>query len=590
MTENHPEATASNPANATPAPARNGAEAVIERFVKHEINTVFGYPGGCIMPLYDAFVDANINHILCRHEQGCALAADGYARASGRIGVCIATSGPGATNLITGVANAFADSIPLLVITGQVPTALIGTDAFQETDILGMTLGIVKHSYLVTDANALPEIIDYAITLAQTGRPGPVWIDIPKDILLAPLHPPAASPVESPARQSPPAHPHIDETRLAEAIDLIQNAKRPVLYSGGGITLGQAHESFAEFVETTQLPSVVTLKGIGNTHEGYAYHLGMLGMHGSRAANLAVQDADLLICIGARFDDRATGKIATFAGKAKIIHIDIDNAELGKLKPVDVALRGHLNTLLPRLTQALEYSPPDIGEWREHCRKLRQTAGFRVPANQTGPQDQISGPAFVSLLSRLAPEHSTISCDVGQHQMWVAQYAHFTHPRQHLSSGGLGTMGYGLPAAIGAQFAHPQATVINVSGDGSFMMNLQELGTLKRYGLPIKIIILDNQCLGMVRQQQELFYQERYSEIDLSDNPDFCALASAFGIASLQITQANQMRRGIETLFAYPGAMLLHVAITQRENVWPMVAPGACNSQMLDESTQRTAQ
>ncbi|WP_250656148.1 acetolactate synthase 2 catalytic subunit [Alkalimarinus coralli] len=581
----------------------NGAESIIEAFKQHKIDTIFGYPGGCIMPLYDALVTARedmlntvkkgassshdhylLQHILCRHEQGCALAADGYARASGKIGVCIATSGPGATNLITGVANAFADSTPMLVITGQVPSGLIGTDAFQETDILGMTLGIVKHSYLVTEASELPAIMDEAIQLAQHGRPGPVWIDIPKDVLLAPVSCDEVSPSQTIDKTAYSRAAASDQWRqnIEQARELLAAAKRPLLYTGGGVSMANAEGTLRAFVEATQIPCVETLKGLGNSGRSYPYNLGMLGMHGSKAANLAVQECDLLISAGARFDDRATGKIDTFAPNAKIIQIECDPAETSKLKECDLSLLGSLADILPALEM-----PLNIKAWQQQCYISKQTNGFSLPANSDGaaPNEAINGPAFVAMLSRLSDRKSIISCDVGQHQMWVAQHYQFDHPRHHLSSGGLGTMGFGLPAAIGAQFAKPDHTIINVSGDGSFMMNAQELATIKRHKLPIKIIILDNQCLGMVRQQQELFYQERYSEIDLSDNPDFQKMADAFDIPSLYISQANQMRRGIETLFAYDGPMLLHVKINAQDNVWPIVKPGEANSEMIDETS-----
>lgn len=566
----------------------NGAESIIEAFKTHKIETVFGYPGGCIMPLYDALVSARessqvLQHILCRHEQGCALAADGYARSSGRIGVCIATSGPGATNLITGVANAFADSTPMLIITGQVPVELIGTDAFQETDILGMTLGIVKHSYLVTNADELPDIMDRAIELAQSGRPGPVWIDIPKDILLSSVSHEALTNGDSAFNTAADTgvaggswQKNIDQAR-----QMLASAKKPLLYSGGGVSMAKAEITLRAFAEATQIPCVETLKGLGNSGRSYAHNIGMLGMHGSKAANLAVQECDLLISVGARFDDRATGKVTTFAPNANIIQIECDPAEISKLKHCDIALQGNLADILPALSM-----PLDIADWQKTCATGKKTNGFCLSANhdQATENEAINGPDFVAMLSRLSGPNSIISCDVGQHQMWVAQYYKFDHPRHHLTSGGLGTMGFGLPAAIGAQFAMPDHTIINVSGDGSFMMNAQEMATIKRHRLPVKIIILDNQCLGMVRQQQELFYKERYSEIDLSDNPDFLKMAEAFEIPSHAISQACQMRRAIETLFAYDGPMLLHVRINAQDNVWPIVKPGSANSEMIDEN------
>jgi acetolactate synthase-1/2/3 large subunit len=557
----------------------NGAQHILEAFHRHNISTVFGYPGGCIMPLYDALVDdVGVEHVLCRHEQGCALAADGYARASGNLGVCIATSGPGATNLITGVANAHRDSIPMLVITGQVPSGLIGTDAFQETDVLGMTLGIVKHSYLIDDADSLPTIMEEAIELAQSGRPGPVWIDIPKDLLLSDL-------ADAPFPQAQPSEPASPD--LKEALAMLRAARKPLLYSGGGISLAHAEETFRAFAESSALPAVVTLKGIGNPGKHNPYNLGMLGMHGSRAANKAVDECDLLLVIGARLDDRATGKLDGFAPNAKMIHIDADAAEINKLRDADLAIRGDLNHVLKALAGALHADPLAISEWQKQCRTWYTTGGFHAADNEE-PLAPITGPAFIRQLSRIAPDDTVIACDVGQHQMWVAQHYDFDHPRHHLTSGGLGTMGFGLPAAIGAQFADRNSTVINVTGDGSFMMNAQELATIRRYNLPVKLIVMDNQCLGMVRQQQELFYNNRESQINLDDNPDFVAMARAFDIPALYIERTDQIRRGIETILAYNGPMLLHVAISREENVWPIVKPGASNTDMIDE-TARTA-
>lgn len=553
----------------------NGAQHILEAFHRHNISTVFGYPGGCIMPLYDALVDdIGVEHVLCRHEQACALAADGYARASGQIGVCIATSGPGATNLITGVANAYMDSTPMLVITGQVPSGLIGTDAFQETDILGMTLGIVKHSYLVDDADALPAIMEEAITLAQSGRPGPVWIDIPKNMLLAEVAMPALTTAPEPETDCPD---------IARAMAMLRAAKKPLLYSGGGVALARAEDSFRRFAKAATIPGVVTLKGIGNSGKNNPYNLGMLGMHGSRAANKAVDECDLLLVVGARLDDRATGKLDTFAANARLIHIDTDSAELNKLRPADLAMRGDLNRILAALTEAMALAPLAISDWQKQCTTWRTTGGFQAADNEEALAP-IAGPAFIRQLSRIAPDDTVIACDVGQHQMWVAQHYEFDHPRHHLTSGGLGTMGFGLPAAIGAQFADRNSTVINVTGDGSFMMNAQELATIRRYNLPLKLIILDNQCLGMVRQQQELFYNNRESHINLDDNPDFVAMARAFDIPALLIERTDQIRRGIETILAYQGPMLLHVAISREENVWPIVKPGGSNKEMIDET------
>ena len=397
----------------------NGAQHILEAFHRHNISTVFGYPGGCIMPLYDALVDdVGVEHVLCRHEQGCALAADGYARASGNLGVCIATSGPGATNLITGVANAHRDSIPMLVITGQVPSGLIGTDAFQETDVLGMTLGIVKHSYLIDDADSLPTIMEEAIELAQSGRPGPVWIDIPKDLLLSDV-------ADAPFPQAQPSEPASPD--LKEALAMLRAARKPLLYSGGGISLAHAEETFRAFAESSALPAVVTLKGIGNPGKYNPYNLGMLGMHGSRAANKAVDECDLLLVIGARLDDRATGKLDGFAPNARMIHIDADAAEINKLRDADLAIRGDLNHILKALAGALQAEPLAISEWQKQCRTWYTTGGFHAADNEE-PLAPITGPAFIRQLSRIAPDDTVIACDVGQHQMWVAQHYDFPPP------------------------------------------------------------------------------------------------------------------------------------------------------------------
>lgn len=559
----------------------NGAQAVVAALKQQDVRTVFGYPGGCIMPVYDALLDVGdaLQHILCRHEQACALAADGYARASGRVGVCLATSGPGATNLITGVANAFMDSIPMVVLTGQVPTGLIGTDAFQETDILGMTLGIVKHSYLVTSADSIPGIMAEAFRLARSGRPGPVWIDLPKDVLLQSLSPAVHQPEQANKATTEPelALDAPEATWQTATQVLIGRAEKPLVYFGGGVVAAGAVTALRGWLAQEALPSVCTLKGIGVAAKSDVRHLGMLGMHGSRAANEAVEECDLLIALGVRFDDRATGKVSQFARNARIIHVDCDAAELNKLRAVDLGIQAPLTQALDRMAG---FKPS--AEWARRIATLKQLKGFQVAANLEQEISSITGPRFISALSRLAPAGTVLACDVGQHQMWVAQHFAFDSPACHLSSSGLGTMGYGLPAAIGAQLSNPEAVVVNVSGDGSFMMNLQELATIRRYRLPVKIIVLDNQYLGMVRQQQELFYKRRYSEVDLSDNPEFTEVARAFGMNTLKITRSNEIRRGIETLFAYPGAMLLHVLIEQEDNVWPIVAPGSANRDMID--------
>ncbi|ELQ6039735.1 acetolactate synthase 2 catalytic subunit [Cronobacter sakazakii] len=545
----------------------NGAQWVVHALRAQGVDTVFGYPGGAIMPVYDALYDGGVEHLLCRHEQGAAMAAIGYARATGKTGVCIATSGPGATNLITGLADALLDSVPVVAITGQVAAPLIGTDAFQEVDVLGLSLACTKHSFLVTSLDELPEIMSQAFHLANSGRPGPVLIDIPKDIQLASgeLEPWLSSVEDTFA---------VPQAELEQARALLSQAEKPMLYVGGGVGMAQAVPALREFMAQTQIPCALTLKGLGAVEASYPWYVGMLGMHGTKAANLAVQECDLLIAVGARFDDRVTGKLNTFAPHAKVIHMDIDPAELNKLRQAHVGLQGDLNALLPALQ-----CPMAIDAWRERVAALRREHDWRYDH----PGESIFAPLLLKQLSDRKPVNSVVTTDVGQHQMWAAQHMRFSRPENFITSSGLGTMGFGLPAAVGAQVARPDDTVICVTGDGSFMMNIQELGTVKRKQLPLKIVLLDNQRLGMVRQWQQLFFSERYSETNLSDNPDFLTLASAFGIAGQRITRKDQVAAALETMFNSEGPYLLHVSIDEAENVWPLVPPGASNSQMLEK-------
>lgn len=548
-----------------------GAQFVVKALEREGVEFIFGYPGGAIMPVYDALLDSPIKHILVRHEQAAALAADGYARATGKVGVCMATSGPGATNLVTGIANAYMDSVPLVAITGQVATPLMGTDAFQEVDIFGITLPVVKHSFLVDDAADLPRTIHEAFRIAQSGRPGPVLIDLPKDVANA----------EGDFQfYGSEAHctPEPDRESIARAAQLIQNAHRPVIYAGGGIGLAGALNEFRSFVEATRIPVISTLKGIGAIPTKHPLFLGMMGMHGTKPANHAVQACDLLICIGARFDDRATGKLAGFATGARVIHMDADASEIGKLRHADAPLVGDLKKAL----RALTTTSLDGDAWRHQCLSWKEAHAW----NYDAPAPGIYAPWFLKRLAQRAPENAIVACDVGQHQMWVAQHFDFARPEQHLSSGGLGTMGFGLPAAIGAQLAHPNATVINVSGDGSIMMNLQELATLRRYDLPVKIVLFDNRALGMVRQWQELFHAQRYSEVDLSDNPDFSRVAESMGIPAFRVESKAHIEDAIDHLLATPGPVLAHVVIDQMANVWPIVGPGKTNSEMMDAALQ----
>ncbi|MBL8256313.1 MAG: acetolactate synthase 2 catalytic subunit [Pseudoxanthomonas mexicana] len=563
--------------NAAAATApRNGARWLTRALEIEGVDTLFGYPGGTIMPFYDALVDSSLKHILVRHEQGAALAANGYARASGKVGVCVATSGPGASNLVTGIADAMLDSVPMVCLTGQVATTLMGTDAFQELDVFGLTLPIVKHSFVARRVDDLPEMVREAFRIAREGRPGPVLIDLPKDVQMSdashlPDHVPASvDPIPAP-----------DSARLADALAAIAGAEKPVIYGGGGIGLADAVDAFRQFVDATKIPTVLTLRGLGALPAHHPHYLGMLGMHGTRAANMAVQESDLLIVIGARFDDRATGKLAEFAPFARVLHVDADAYEIGKLRTADIAVPGDVATSL----KALGAARSTCDEWRKRCMGNRERFGFRYDA----PGTDIYAPGLLKRLSEVAPADAIIACDVGQHQMWVAQHCKFTHPRNHLTSGALGTMGFGLPAAMGAQFACPDRTVILVNGDGGFMMNVQELATIARCKLPVKIVLIDNSALGMVRQWQELFFAERYSEIDLSDNPDFAALARVFGIPARHIDARDQIEDALADLLATPGPALLHVTIDIKANVWPLVPPNHANSSMLDANPAKPA-
>ncbi|MFT4198614.1 MAG: acetolactate synthase 2 catalytic subunit [Pseudoxanthomonas sp.] len=559
----------------TAAAPRNGARWIAHALETEGVDTLFGYPGGTIMPFYDALVDSKLRHILVRHEQGAALAANGYARASGKVGVCVATSGPGASNLVTGIADAMLDSVPMVCLTGQVGTALLGTDAFQELDVFGLTLPIVKHSFLVRSVDELPRVLAEAFRIAREGRPGPVLIDLPKDVQVADA---SHLPDHAPASVDP--LPAADAEKLAEALAAIAGAEKPVVYAGGGVALAEAVEPFRQFVEATAIPTVLTLRGLGALPTGHPQLLGMLGMHGTRAANMAVQECDLLVVVGARFDDRATGKLSEFAPFARVVHIDADAYEISKLRSADIAIPGDLAASL----KALGAARATCDAWRSRCAGNRERFGFRYDA----PGSDIYAPALLKRLSELAPD-AIVTCDVGQHQMWVAQHCKFNHPRNHLTSGALGTMGFGLPAAMGAQFACPDRTVVLVNGDGGFMMNVQELVTIARTKMPVKIVLLDNSALGMVRQWQELFFAERYSEIDLSDNPDFAALARVFGIPARHISLRSEVEDGLAELLAQPGPALLHVSIDIKANVWPLVPPNHANSSMLESNPAKAA-
>ena len=548
---------------------KSGARLLVESIAAQGVDTIFGYPGGAIMPVYDELPRSSLRHILCRHEQGCGMAAIGYARATGRTGTVLATSGPGATNLVTAIADAYLDSVPVVFFTGQVPSDLMGTDAFQEVDIFGITLPIVKHSYIVRDPADIPGMVAEAYFIAGEGRPGPVLIDLPKDVANA------VTTDRHRWRPYPKVKPEMGKSGdIAKANELIREAEKPLFYIGGGIAQGDGVAELRALVEATEIPVVSTLKGLGAMPSDHPHYLGMLGMHGLKAANYAVQECDLLIVAGARFDDRATGKLDTFAPDAKVIHMDIDVAEDSKLRKTDVFLEGSLKKNL----SALSHDRADIDDWRELCYSRRAMHAWDYDAPGTG----VYAPKLLHDLSRRADDSAIFTCDVGQHQMWVAQHCYFDEPKDHITSGGLGTMGFGLPAGLGAKLGAPERTVITVSGDGSIMMNIQELQTLHRYGIPLKIVLLDNSALGMVRQWQEVFFEKNYSEVNLDDNPDFALVAQAFRLEAFTVRERSEVDAGIDRLLAADGPILMHVVIDTEENVWPLVPPGRSNADMME--------
>jgi acetolactate synthase-1/2/3 large subunit len=549
-----------------------GAEVIIKALGKEGVDVIFGYPGGAVIPLYDKLYDSSIKHVLVRHEQAAAHAADGYARATGRTGVVVATSGPGATNLVTGIATACMDSVPMVVFTGQVATPAIGRDSFQEADITGITLPIVKHSYLVRDVNKLAATIKAAFHLAGTGRCGPVLIDLPKDIQTAEVE--FDYPEEVSFRgYHVPGEP--SAAQIYQAVKTIGLSRRPVLYVGGGVITSGAAEELREFAEKAQIPVTTTLLGKGAIPEDHPLSLGMVGMHGTYYANYAVSHSDLLIAIGARFDDRVTGRLDTFATQAKVIHIDIDAAEMGKNVRPHHALNGDAKLILQELIARLE--APQTGEWLDRINRWKE--GHPLSYCQDG--DKIKPQFVIEQIRELAGESAVVTTEVGQNQMWAAQYYKVNRPRTFISSGGLGTMGFGLPAAVGAQIGRPDELVISISGDGSFQMNLQELATIVQYQLPVKIIILNNGYLGMVRQWQELFHDKRYSQTELIPVPDLIKLAAAYGIAGYRAQHPDEVRPVLDKALNHPGAVIVDMAIDSEENVYPMVPAGGTLTKMI---------
>jgi len=549
-----------------------GAQIVVECLKKEGVKIIFGIPGGVIMPVYDVFYqEPSIKHILTKHEQGAAHAADGYARATGNVGVCIATSGPGATNLVTGLANAYLDSIPLVAFTGQVPTNLIGTDAFQEVDINGITLPITKNNYVVREVRDLASIIQEAFYIARTGRPGPVLIDLPKDIQLAQTE------FKYPEKVSlngykPTFSGHIQQIKAAA--QEISKAKRPVIYAGGGVISSNASSELRDLAFQANIPVTTTLMGIGTFPETHPLSLGMLGMHGTAYANYAISAADLIIALGARFDDRVTGKLSEFGSQAKIIHIDIDPAEIGKNVLVDIPIVGDLKKVLKKINEIIDKK--ENTEWLETIKDWKRKYPLKYENNQ-----ELKPQYIIEEVYKISEGKAVIVTDVGQHQMWAAQYYQYTMPRTFISSGGLGTMGYGLPAAIGAKIGCPDKTVICISGDGSFQMNLQELATAINNHLTIMVIIMNNSYLGMVRQWQEFFFNKRYSSTALTGNPDFVKLIEAYGGTGIRVNKKQELSPALEKALSLNKFVLIDCIIPGEENVFPMVIPGSPIDQMI---------
>jgi acetolactate synthase-1/2/3 large subunit len=553
-------------------------DAVMECLKAEGVDVVFGYPGGANLPTYDAFVDAGIRHVLVRHEAGGGHAAAGYAKATGKVGVALGTSGPGATNLVTPIMDAMMDSVPVVFITGQVRTELLGTDGFQEADIMGITMPAVKHSWMIQHPLEIPRVIHEAFHVARTGRPGPVVIDIPTDLSKADIPYEPVTDVHLPGYQ-PTTEGNVKQIR--QAAKALASARRPVIYAGGGVVLADAGQELVEFATSDRFPVTLTLNGLGafpGTHEQF---LGMLGMHGLRAANYAMDEADLICAIGARFDDRITGKLSEFAPRAKFIHIDVDPAEISKNVPAHIPIVGDAKNILAKLVneyRAVEADPSRLDEWWQRIHGWQE----RHPLHYTDTSDsEIKPQRAIQAIYEATGGEAIVTSDVGQHQMWTAQYYKFPAPRRWINSGGLGTMGFGLPAAMGAAVGCPEQTVVCVTGDGSVQMNSQELATCVANRIPVKVLILNNGYLGMVRQWQELFWDNRYSHVDMGQSPDFVKLAEAYGATGIRLTQKESLVDDLRAAIATEGPVVVDIRVTREENVYPMIAPGAAAREMV---------
>lgn len=558
--------------DAAPAPETlTGAQIVVRLLERQGVTTVSGIPGGAILPFYDALsASEKIRHVLARHEQGAGFIAQGMARASGQPAVCLASSGPGATNLLTAIADAKLDSIPLVAITGQVPRSMIGTDAFQEVDTYGLTIPITKHNFLVNSAEELLEVIPRAFTLAASGRPGPVLVDIPKDVQAQ-----AIEVSQWPAPGGRQAQPAPDMAAIETAAAMINAAERPILYLGGGVVHSGAAEAAVALAEKASLPTTMTLMALGAMPVDHPLSIHMLGMHGARYTNLLLEECDLLIAVGARFDDRATGKVAAFCPKAQIIHIDIDPSELDKIKNAHVGIAGDVGEVLEKLSPLVEAHLRK--RWLTHMGDLRSRFRLQRP----NLEDPRSHYGLIQAVADCLDDSAAIATDVGQHQMWVAQAYPLRRPRQWLTSGGLGTMGFGVPAALGAALAEPERTVVCFTGDGSILMNIQELATIAEAGANLKIVLMNNDALGLVYQQQELFYGKRYFASKFAGQPDFLKIAEGFGIDTLDLDTAADLRAALRRALQRPGPCLIHAFIDMNEKVYPMVPPGAANTDMI---------
>jgi acetolactate synthase-1/2/3 large subunit len=558
---------------------RSGAAILVECLLRQGVEFVFGYPGGAVLPIYDElFGDHRIRHILVRHEAGAAHAAEGYARSTGKPGVVLVTSGPGATNAITGIADAFMDSIPLVVLTGQVATNLIGTDAFQEADTIGLTRHCTKHNYLVKDPAHLAATIDEAFEIATTGRPGPVVVDIPKNVQVA-TAPFSEAAAQRPRRYRPRTTASADE--IAEAIDLMARARRPVLYTGGGVINSgpRASDLLREFQRLTGAPITSTLMGLGAFPADHPDWLGMLGMHGTYEANMAMNQCDLMVCIGARFDDRITGRLDAFSPDSTKIHVDIDRSSINKVVPVDLGIVGDCGTVLEQLISAWgDRQPLEIADWTARIAEWRGKNSLAYPKRKGAIMPQLAIERLFALTRELDP---IITTEVGQHQMWAAQHFGFVRPNRWLTSGGLGTMGYGMPAAIGAQLGNPGKLVIDIAGEASIQMNIQEMGTASQFRLPIKVFILNNEYMGMVRQWQELTYESRYSNSYSDSLPDFVKMAEAYGWKGMRITNEADLDGSIEAMLAHDGPVMVDCLVSKEANCFPMIPSGAAHTEML---------